>query len=901
MSQMLAMMAMNYGNQQMFAANRPKTAAEVLLFGDRIHQSMSISNGVVYSLEGKSISETSATRPTSAKPFQWGVSPRRTRNNWLTAYSAAGGKVKWTRTASDEDKEGGSDVGFLAAPVPCGNLLLAPVTDGGTMWLFALSADDGKTVWKSYLCDEPQGGASAWSPVALAVEGREAYLTVGCGVIFAVDAVGGTVRWAIRYQRDGKPNNMMRQMYGQQYNAMLDFSGWDDDVVIPYGRALIVMSSDCDKLLSIDRRTGDLLWESPRTSPFGPAASYCLGVNGRGLFVAGKNVVRRYDIPSGRLIWEREIGDSLGRGCVTDDAVYVPVKDSIVKFDAEKGRELIQVGVALTNDDPVGNLFSDGEKLWVAGAGRVYAMTTLEHRLAKLAEQIAAGEPEAQLNRMRLFFKQNRKEEALADLRGAHALFVAQLSPDESSERLFAAIQELKLPASDPLTVTKLLHETFVAKKPAELAKETIGRRNDLLSSSLNVLRQQKTPGGASAILTVAPIISEEWLIAYATHAMDATATKDDVAALKTALSSGDATSQLVSIRPLARLAPDEAKEPLKKLLSGSDDRVRLAAARSLANLSDRASLDALVALLESPTSKIRMRSHQSLRALTGQSIDFAPDGKLEDRAKAIAAWKQWISADGATAQLKLPLTDQQVLLGRTLYVSQSQSILVELDADKKKRWETRLPGPAWGCQGLPNGNRLVAVYAQSLVLEFDADGKEIWRKEGFPGPPYSVQRLDNGSTLVACADVQQVIEIAPDGTTKPINVQGRPMSAQRLENGNTLVALQQGNRVVEVDSAGKIVWEVRTGNGPSHAIRLDNGNTLISLMNSRQVVEYDATGKTIVWRSNARFANPYAAQRLSNGHTLVSDYQGLHELDADGTKVHWQLRQPGITGLSSF
>jgi outer membrane protein assembly factor BamB len=304
---------------------------------------------------------------------------------------------------------------------------------------------------------------------------------------------------------------------------------------------------------------------------------------------------------------------------------------------------------------------------------------------------------------------------------------------------------------------------------------------------------------------------------------------------------------------------------------------------------------------MDSPSSKIRIKSHQALRALTGHQIDFAPEGKPEDRAKAVAAWKQWISASGASAKLTLPLTEQHVLLGRTLYVSQSQSILVELDADKKKRWETRLPGPAWGCQGLPNGNRLVAVYAQSLVMEFDADGKEIWRKEGLPGPPYSVQRLDNGSTLVACADVQQVIEIAPDGTTKPINVQGRPMSAQRLENGNTLVALQQGNKVVEVDASGKIVWEVRTGNGPAHAVRLENGNTLISLMNTRQVVEYDPTGKTIVWRSNARFANPYAAQRLSNGHTLVSDNQGLHEVDADGTKIHWQLRQPGITGLSSF
>ena len=900
MSQMMAMMAMNYGNQQMLPASKPKTTAEVLLFGDRVHQSMSIAGGVIYSLEGKAISEAAGTRPPApGKPFQWGVTPRRTRGNWLTAYSAAGGKVKWTRTASDEDKEGNSDVGFLAAPVPCGNLLLAPVTDGGTMWLVALSAEDGKTVWKSYLCDEPQGGANPWAPIAIAVDGREAYLTAGCGVIFAVDAVGGTVRWAIRYQRDGKQNNLMRN-YGYA-NMSLDLMGWDDDVVIPYGRALIVMSSDCDKLLAIDRRSGDLLWESPRTSPFGPAASYCLGVNGRGLFVAGKNIVRRYDIPSGRLIWEKETGDSFGRGCVTDDAVYVPVKDSIVKFDAEKGRELSQVGVALTSDDPIGNLFSDGEKLWVVGAGRVYAMTTLEHRMNKLAEQIAAGEAEAQLNRMRLYFKMEQNEAALADLRGAYSLFLSKLSPDEAAQRLFTAMGELKLAQNEPLTVVALLREAFVAKSSPPLAKETTSRRSDLIASSINMLRQKKTPGGASAVLSIAPLIEDDYLILAATHSIDATATKDDAAALRSALESGTPAAQLMSIRAFGRVSAESAKPSLTKLLESGDDRVRLAAARALANAGERSSMETLVTLLDSKDAKIRMRSHQSLRALTGQKIDFAPEGKPEDRAKSIDAWRQWVRAEGATAKLTLPLTDQNVLLGRTLYVSQTQSEIVELDADKKVRWKARLPGPAWGCQGLPNGHRLVSIYAHSLIVEYDADGKEVWRKEGLPGPPYGVQRLDNGSTLVACGDIQQLVEIAPDGTTKTINVQGRPMSAQRLENGNTLVALQQGNRVVEVDSAGKVTWEVRTGNGPQHAVRLENGNTLVTLMGSRQVLEYDPTGKTIVWRSGVRFVNPYGAQRLPSGNTLVADHQGLHELSTDGTKVVWQHRQQSITGLSSF
>jgi hypothetical protein len=233
--------------------------------------------------------------------------------------------------------------------------------------------------------------------------------------------------------------------------------------------------------------------------------------------------------------------------------------------------------------------------------------------------------------------------------------------------------------------------------------------------------------------------------------------------------------------------------------------------------------------------------------------------------------------------------------------VDQPQGIAVELDADRNERWRVTLPGPAWGCQGLPNGHRLIAVYAQAMVIEYGEDGKEVWRKEGLPGPPYSVERLENGNTLVACADVQQIVEIAPDGTLTTTNVEGRPMSAHRLENGNTLVALQQANRVVEIDRAGKIAWEARTGNGPAYADRLENGNTLVCLMSSRQVAEFDVTGKNVVWRSKVPLSSPYCAQRLANGNTLVADQQGLHEIDAAGQQLRWQRRQPGVTGMSNF
>jgi outer membrane protein assembly factor BamB/HEAT repeat protein len=907
MSSQVEMMSRSYGWQFALGNDKPRGLAEVHLFGDRVHQQMSIAGGMIYAIEGErmAVDDRSSEKAAAVRPFQWGVMPRRTRSNFLAAYEARSGKAKWHRAASDEDKEGSQDVGFLCAPVPLGNLLLTAVTDGGTIWLYGLNAADGTTAWKAYLCDEPANGCRPWSPVGIAVDGREAYVACGTGVIFAVDAISGTIRWAVRYERAEKgPSAQVQMWYGGQQRR--DVAGWDDDVVIPVGRTLLVMPSDSDQLLALDRRNGHQLWPAPRVPTGMQEATYCLGVSGRGLIVAGRNAVRRWDIPTGKLVWDTEIGDSFGRGCLTDDAVYVPVKDSIVKLDLEKGRELVQVGVALTTSDPVGNLYSDGEKLWVTGAGRVYAMTNLEHRLSMLSEQIAAGDGEAQLNRMRLYAKAGQEELMLADLKGAYEHFSQKLSADEAAGKFLAAIGELKLSQQQPALVLDLLAEKFVAvPSPPQLANAAAPRA-DVLAGTLGVIRQKKLKGLVDKILTLSPLYDKEYLSTTAAQAVLASAKMpDDLAALKAALEGEDPIAQFVAAGPLARLAPTDAKEPLAKLLESADDRVKLAAARGLADLGEHKSLPVLVALLESDNARIRQYSHETLRALTSQPIAFASEAPAELRAKTVSQWKEWLDKDGEKAALKTPLPDLHLRLGRTLVASQAQSTVTELDADFKVRSTLRVLSP-WGVWGLPNGNRLVAVYGQNKVIEFNEAGKEVWSKDRLPGPPYSVQRLENGNTLVACADVNQILEVAADGTTKTVtgpwqnSGRGRPVFARRLENGNTLVALQGEQRVVETDDAGWSVLDVRNLNGPSSCTRLESGNTLIVQMFNNQVIEVDAKGNRTTWAPKIQLQNPTDAQRLPSGNTLIADIMGLHEVDGDGKLVR-EHRLMNVSGISSY
>jgi outer membrane protein assembly factor BamB len=888
----------------------PRSAPEVFLFGDRVHQAMSIHNGIVYTIEGRQFSADSPRLPGQAllsKPWQWNVTPRRTRSNFLAAYQVATGKSEEIRAASDEDKEGSQDVGFLGAPVGFGNLLIAPVTDGGAIWLYGMEearqGKDGRympTIWKTYLCDEPSAGCNPWATVVPALDGRDLYLTCGTGVVFAVDAAAGTIRWAKRYERNGKPDNRMRN-YGNQQSRIQPV-GWEDDVVIPHGRTLIVMASDLDKLMALDRQTGKELWLAPRTPPSGVETTYCLGVRGNGLYVAGPNVVRCFALNGGRMLWEREIEDSFGHGTLTADAVYIPVKDSILKLALDTGDELAQVGVALPSEDPVGNIYSDGQKLWVAGAGRVYAMTTLEQRLAILADQIEAGDAEAQLTRMRLMFKDKQLDAALADLRGAYQLLRRQGSPDESANRLFLAMHELKLPQEQPLIALGLLRDFFVQGSPPALSAELKSKRADLILSSLRMARQAKIEALTASILELSPLLDSDHLVHSAAAAIVSTATADDRQRLTAAVVGSDPNARALAIGGLVKVAGEEAKASLVKATEIGDDRAKLAGARALINLGERSSLKTFVTLLSAENARTRLRSHQALRTVTGQTIAFSAEGKPEDRAKSVEAWQKWLDTDGQTAKLNLPLPDADVPLGRTLLVSFGQSVIVELDSDRKERWRQRLSNP-WACQGLPNGNRLIAAFAQNqnIVVEYNEDGKEIWRKEKLPSIPYSVQRLENGNTLVCCADVQQVIEISPDGSSKSMQVAGRPMYAQRLENGNTLVALQQGGRVVELDAKNQTVWEARGMNGPCFCQRLESGNTLIVQMHTGQVVEVDASGQKTVWTSRVPLVNPICAQRLSNGNTLIADNNGVMEVDPTGQQVKWRHAQNNVTGISQF
>ena len=374
--------------------------SEIFFFGDHVAQSMSLHRGVLYNVEGPSYDLTDNAVPHNNPQgnFQWGQNPRRTRTNFLTAYDASTGQMLW-RIPAVKDKSASNpqppvgesdeandmeDIGFMAAPIGYGTLLIVPVNVGGSIYIYALdSRQQGKVVWRSFLTDEPAGGAPFWSPIQLTLDGSDLFAVCGSGALFVLEPATGGVRFARRYPRLGKVDNTGREMGIP--NERRIFDGWSEDAAIPYRNVIVVMASDLNAIHAYDRQDGTLKWEAPTAAESDARVSYLIGVHDDLLYAGGPNEVIAYDLKGeGRMLWSaswtaREYlkgakAKSYGRGMITTDGVYLPIKDSILKLDLKTGKPLGYVGVRLGYEGLVGNLFSDGQKFWVVGANRLMAL-----------------------------------------------------------------------------------------------------------------------------------------------------------------------------------------------------------------------------------------------------------------------------------------------------------------------------------------------------------------------------------------------------------------------------------------------------------------------------------------------------------------------------------------------
>lgn len=369
---------------------QPETMSEIQYFGDGIGSQISIYDDHLFALEGPQYDEKNRNNPVRVN-VQWNSTFRRTRDNFLTAYDRDSGRVQWRlpqQRNSDEvvdavETDFITGGGFMAAPIGYGNLILVPVNSGGAISVYALDPDnDGKTVWKSFLCDEPETSAQPWSAIQMSINGSDLFVNCGMGVVFTLDPWTGMVRFAKRYERSGKQDQLIRR-HGWNSKRM-QFDGWSSDDIICYGNQIIFFASDRDSISAIDRRSSEIIWEC-EFNPVGAKVDYLIGVYDDVLYAGGYDTVIAYDLKGqGRMLWgaTQIFGDkkSRGRAMLTPSGVFVPVESAILQYPLRSQtpgqtiEPIASVEVNLGTDAPLGNLYSDGNRIYVQGANRLYAL-----------------------------------------------------------------------------------------------------------------------------------------------------------------------------------------------------------------------------------------------------------------------------------------------------------------------------------------------------------------------------------------------------------------------------------------------------------------------------------------------------------------------------------------------
>jgi outer membrane protein assembly factor BamB len=298
---------------------RKLSAIDAFVWADALRHAVTVSDDAVFAVEPR---EVAAATPRFAARRQWSW---RTRGNELAAYDRQSGELRWRRGAEEflpPDQD--ADATFLGPIVSGDHGLFAPLLGGSTLYLVSFAPEDGATRWRCRVAGEPREGAWPWSAAALAAAGRDLYANLGAGLIVAVSQETGALRWLARYPRsvtrrgtrvaDGASPRGQPTAGGQSPTEFP--TGWDEERLAVVGPHLVSVASDSDALLAMDRRTGAISWESPRDAAGASPASHLLGATESVAVVAGQEVIRGYELATGRLLWEHDAGRVAGRATV---------------------------------------------------------------------------------------------------------------------------------------------------------------------------------------------------------------------------------------------------------------------------------------------------------------------------------------------------------------------------------------------------------------------------------------------------------------------------------------------------------------------------------------------------------------------------------------------------------
>jgi outer membrane protein assembly factor BamB len=364
-------------------------------FQDYAAQASLLSNGVIYTVEGQTLDfpeeELTGVAPPNIAAMDQrsayqGREVTRARDNRLAAYDVRTGRLLWTRRANERGVVSKEVMAFAGKPehVSGGQLAVA-VLEGRLLWLVFIDTVNGETIRRTQICQEPAGECLVTSGINVTVSGGDAFVATGAGALACVDTNSGDVRWCTLYTRPlpeamranapgVNPRFVAQQMMNLIARGQQGMNGWGKDSVFTHGQTVVLVPSDCDRVLGFSRTTGEFAWEAPKSPDGGEKPLGLIGfANGR-IFVRGAEFVRCYEARGGRIAWETKTPVQFGNGLVTDGSVYASAERSVIRIDPKSGIVLAEITIE-GSDEPPGSLFSDGKRLYGMTPSHIRAYT----------------------------------------------------------------------------------------------------------------------------------------------------------------------------------------------------------------------------------------------------------------------------------------------------------------------------------------------------------------------------------------------------------------------------------------------------------------------------------------------------------------------------------------------
>ncbi len=412
--------------------------------------------------------------------------------------------------------------------------------------------------------------------------------------------------------------------------------------------------------------------------------------------------------------------------------------------------------------------------------------------------------------------------------------------------------------------------------------------------ATARMLARLKPAGAADVLLAYLPFAEPSVIdeLAKALAAVTVVGGKVEPA-VPAALGDKLALKRGVAAEALIRAKVAEHKDAARKLLKDAEPAVRLRTALALVPQRDAELVPVLVELLKHLPPEQMWPAEEILVNLAGDQAPAVSLGGNEAARKTCHdAWDAWLKKAGKLDMAKL---EQPALRGLTVFVYQDQNFVgrrliskvVELDRDKKVKWQFDVPTNAVDAQVVGPDRVLIAEYNGGRVTERDTKGNVHWDLTP-GGNPIGVQRLPGGNTLITMQ--QQVLEYNKD--KQQVWSFQRPNSdifrAKKLRSGDVVLLTNNGT-VIHVDAKAKRETKSFFGGQPNILFGsidvLPNGHILVPVMQNNKVSEYSADGREVrKWD----VPQPTAVVRLPNGHLLVTSYytQMIVQLDRSGAQV---------------